>query len=135
MNRPVRTHSAKQLERLAARPWSSFEARAVHGQRVEPPAGVFAAFVNNRYSVQVSVDATPWGAVHHLWIRRHDSEPVRSWTDVQRIKREVLHDGADRVGVEVYPREADVVDQANMYHLWVLPPGFEFPFGLHRGAL
>lgn len=25
---------------------------------------------------------------------------------------------------------ADLVDDANIYHLWVLPEGFELPFGL-----
>lgn len=128
-NRP----SPKQLARMAAKPWWPFERREIDPSHpIQPPAGVYAAFVNNRYSVQVSVESTPWGAVHHLWIRRHDAEPVRSWTDVQRIKREVLHDGAERVGVEVYPRDRDVVDDANMYHLWVLPRGFELPFGLHE---
>lgn len=32
---------------------------------------------------------------------------------------------------EVYPREADLVDCANMYHLWVLPEGHVLNFGLH----
>lgn len=48
--------------------------------------------------------------------------------------REILSDGDTRIGVEVYPRDADLVDQANIYHLWVLPLGFELPFGLHEGA-
>jgi len=131
--RKVRQMSTTKLARLAAKPWSPFESRPMPppSASVQPPASVYAAFVNNRYSVQVSVEATEWGAVHHLWIRRHDAEPVRSWTDVQRIKREVLHDGANRVGVEVYPRDVDVVDDANIYHLWVMPLGFCLPFGLN----
>jgi hypothetical protein len=132
MSARIRDLSPKQMERLAAQPWWPFESRPMppRSHPVQPPAGVYAAFVNNRYSVQVSVDATEWGAVHHLWIRRHDEEPVRSWPDVQRIKREILHDGADRVGVEVYPRDVDVVDAANIYHLWVMPVGFRLPFAL-----
>ena len=38
---------------------------------------------------------------------------------------------ADRVAVEVYPPESQLVDDADLYHLWVLPAGFELPFGLH----
>lgn len=126
----VRQHSTKQLARIAEQPWQRFERRSVDGARHD----VYAAFVNNRYSVQVSVESCAWGTVHHLWIRRHDAAPVRSWADVQRIKREILSDGDARIGVEVYPRDADIVDQANIYHLWVLPLGFELPFGLHDGA-
>jgi len=85
---------------------------------------------NNRYACWVSHEETEWGRVAHLWIRRHDSQPVRSWSDVQRIKREVLWDGRERVGVEVYPPDAEIVDQANMYHLWVMPKGFCLPFSL-----
>lgn len=27
--------------------------------------------------------------------------------------------------------KSNLVDQANVYHLWVLPAGFQLPFGLH----
>lgn len=40
------------------------------------------------------------------------------WDDLQRCKRETGH--GDWYGVEVYPRERDIVHVANMRHLWLL---------------
>jgi len=48
--------------------------------------------------------------------------------DKQRIKNECF--GAERVAVEVMPSAANLVDAADMYHMWVLPAGFSFDFGL-----
>lgn len=41
-----------------------------------------------------------------------------SWEELQRIKRECGY--GDRDAVEVYPSDADVVNVANMRHLWIL---------------
>lgn len=41
-----------------------------------------------------------------------------TWDELQRIKAECGY--ADAEAVEVYPRDADVVNVANMRHLWVL---------------
>ncbi len=42
-----------------------------------------------------------------------------TWDELQDIKRQLGM--ADRYAVEVYPRDSDVVNVANMRHLWVLP--------------
>ena len=74
------------------------------------------AFVSQEVSVQISsFYHTVHGEVVHLWIRRHDSKPL-GWTQLQRIKNEIL--GEDQLCVQVFPKQSDVVDQANMYHLW-----------------
>lgn len=86
--------------------------------------------VNGIYSVQVYELETDWGQIDHLLIRRHDEQPERRWAAMQRIKNEL--GGPDRVAIEVYPAQGDLVDQANLYHLWVLPTGFSLPFGLER---
>lgn len=41
--------------------------------------------------------------------------------------------GPERVAVEIYPAESDVMDQANMRHLFVLPEGTPPPFSLRGG--
>ena len=41
------------------------------------------------------------------------------WDDLQAIKSACGY--GDRDAVEVYPRTADVVNVANMRHLWILP--------------
>lgn len=48
-----------------------------------------------------------------------------SWDDLQRLKSECGFSDAD--AVEIYPRDSDVVNVANMRHLWILP-GI-LPFG------
>jgi hypothetical protein len=66
--------------------------------------------------------------VTHLAIRTASSlEPP--WRDLQRIKNELF--GEARFAVQVCPPQARLVDEADMYHLWIMPPGFEPRFGLH----
>lgn len=51
-----------------------------------------------------------------------------SWWEAQRIKNEIVGEGA--TAVEVYPPQDEVVDGANMYHLWTvrkLPFTLTFP--------
>lgn len=41
-----------------------------------------------------------------------------TWDDLQRLKRECGYGDAD--AIEVFPADADVVNVANMRHLWVM---------------
>jgi hypothetical protein len=41
-----------------------------------------------------------------------------AWDDLQRCKRETGH--GDWYGVEIYPRDRDVVHECNIRHLWLL---------------
>ena len=53
-----------------------------------------------------------------------------TWPEAQRMKNELA--GDDATAVEVYPPQGEVVDQADMYHLWVLPG--PIPFSLNMRA-
>jgi hypothetical protein len=68
----------------------------------------------------------PDGAMH-LSIRRTDRMACRDWRHFQEIKNQLA--GPDREALEIYPAESRVVDTANQFHLWVLPPGLRIPFG------
>lgn len=74
------------------------------------------------------MEDTEWGEITHLWVQRHDEGTGVTWSDLQRIKDEIV--GSERVGLQVYPPQSELIDQANMYHVWVLPEGFALPFGL-----
>lgn len=50
-----------------------------------------------------------------------------SWWEMQRIKDELA--GVEATAIEVYPPRGEVVDGADMYHIWVLPQSL--PFGLY----
>lgn len=122
-----------QLKKLSGQkfgPWERRDTTPEQMARFHRDADNFRpyAVLNNRYSVQLSDEATDWGLVVHLWIRRHDGDMVRSWADMQRIKNELV--GEERVAIEVFPKVSELIDQANIAHLWVLPEDFVLPFGL-----
>ena len=51
------------------------------------------------------------------------------WNEKMMIKNELF--GEDRVAIEVYPKQKNLVDSADVYHLWVFDKKFEMPFGIH----
>lgn len=55
---------------------------------------------------------------------RLDWEDGIGWEDLQTIKDELGY--AERDAVEVFPAQGDLVNVANMRHLWVLP--YRLPF-------
>lgn len=54
-----------------------------------------------------------------------------SWKEKQRLKDELW--GPSYTAIEIFPRKSDLIDAANMYHLWVLPEHYRFDFGLGSG--
>lgn len=128
MSRAQRRANLSGIRGVMAKPWEPMEQREFTDAQVQlaSRSGTFVSgWLNNRYSAQVFHRVTEWGDVIHLAICRHDGATVQGWDDLQRIKGEVI--GADRFAVEVYPSDEDVVAQANMRHLFVLPRGFVLP--------
>lgn len=82
---------------------------------------------NNIFSV---LDRDVQGGVRHLAVSSL-SEVRPTWYEMQRIKDELA--GMDATAVEVYPPHDQIVDGADMFHIWVLaqPLGF----GLRSAAL
>ena len=77
-------------------------------------------WVNNQYLVQEFKE----GRNTRLSINRTQLQPDGhwkqeiSWDDIQSIKNQLGY--GNRYAIEIYPREQDVVNVANMRHLWVL---------------
>lgn len=64
----------------------------------------------------------------HLAIRTPSNlEPP--WRDMQRIKNELF--GEDRFAIQIYPAQSHLIDDADMYHLWIMEEGYHPGFGLH----
>ena len=78
----------------------------------------------NEYIVEKHMITSRGVFNYRLAIKRADRTPIRSWRILQDIKNSVA--GVDAVAVEIYPRESDVTDTANIYHLWVYKDGL-FP--------
>ena len=125
------TREVKEMQRQLIAgmrgPWTPWDhARMPDGQC---PFGAHIVHRNNYYTVLEAQRVTEWGAVAHLAIRRHDEKMTDSWKDKQRIKDTLK--GAIFTAIEVFPTENDLIDEANMAHLWVLPTTTPIPFGLH----
>lgn len=91
------------------------------------PHGWTAEFATAHYNGVFSVlDRTLPDGTRHLGITALSG--VRpTWTEMQRIKDELA--GTEATAVEVYPPKAEIIDAADMYHLWVLPA--PLPFSLY----
>jgi hypothetical protein len=138
MNRSQRRASKANGRRLMKQGWSAWEDKTfeckMRGIDVASTPGFLRIMQNNLYTVQIfshsaKVYPDAYADIGHFLVRRNDEGPIRSWSDMQRIKNELA--GPDRVAVEVYPEESNLVDQANCYHLWIMPPDYKLPFGLH----
>lgn len=129
-------------------PWTPFnrvmpqpnpDARALDPERWDREwalyqTGQIKVYQNSIYMVHVrnlDLDKQDDGVIH-LSIRRNDRKAIRDWRHFYRIKNEIA--GAKREAVEIYPSEDHLVDQANQYHLWVMPTGVELPFGFREGV-
>lgn len=87
-------------------------------------------WLNNLYDCFVK--HSPDGFTH-LSIKRLDRAPIRNWRHFQQIKNEVV--GEEREAVEIYPAESRLADNANQYHLWVLPEGLPVGVGFSSGMV
>jgi hypothetical protein len=89
-------------------------------------------FVNEVYQVNIQeikdTDGRPW---MYLSIKRRDKKAIHDWRALQRIKNELV--GEEYEAIEIYPRESELIDEANQYHLWVMEKGRICPVGF-RGT-
>lgn len=130
---PLMLASAKERKRLLQRErrlrrlgeWGEWE-------RVENPhrfkSGWLGEVDHARRNRVFSVLVRDAGSAIHLGISSLSGDRP-TWHEMQRIKNELA--GPDLTAVEVYPPAEEVVDEAEMFHLWVLP--VPLPFSLYRG--
>ena len=82
----------------------------------------FKVFVSDQYMVQLfeEQDSIVRMSVNRSTVLANGrwGEDI-TWEELQSIKREVGYGLRD--AVEVYPSDRDVVNVANMRHLWILP--------------
>lgn len=86
-------------------------------------------YVNDLYQVHVRDVAWPDGSpMKHLSIKRRDKGAIHDWRHLQQIKNMLV--GPECEGIELYPAEARLVDEANQFHLWVFcDPALRVPLG------
>lgn len=71
----------------------------------------------HRNKVFAVLDRPIAGGVRHLAVSSLSGERP-SWWEMQRIKNELA--GETSTAVEVYPPQSEVVDGADMFHIWVM---------------
>lgn len=125
--------SARAIERrgMATGKWPAWELKTFPKGSVGPGHWTYEidrAWTNGVYVCLVRrIDWTDEGRVHLAIRTASNQEPP--WRDLQRIKNELF--GPERVAAQVCPPASRLIDQADMYHLFVLPVGAELGFGLH----
>lgn len=77
------------------------------------------AFANNVYIVMINDQhVTTKGPATLAMIQRHDNKPLKNhWKTIQGIKNKIF--GKETVGVEFYPKESQLIDEFNIYWLWI----------------
>lgn len=133
MSRAERRAYASQARRERSWEWLRVDlsTQRAQGAMERNPACSYVKSVhrNSFYVVQVYDFTSDDGLeMLHVIVRRVDGAAIHKWPDLQRIKDELV--GRDRVAVEVYPPAEQLVDRANLTHLWVYPVGHSLPFGL-----
>lgn len=101
-----------------------------------PNAPQWAVWRSRDFLVQAFQEA---GGVMRLSINRTHMDGDRwadgiTWDEVQRLKREAGF--GDRWAVEIFPADAEVVNVANVRHIWLLPeaPAFAWRNRAVEGA-
>lgn len=94
--------------------------------------GLTEAWRNQKFLVQVFDQG---GAMIRMSVNRTEAGPNGrwkdgiSWDELQQCKREIGRGHLE--GFEVYPAESEVVNVANMRHIWIFKSG-ALPFGFNR---
>jgi hypothetical protein len=124
MNREMRRASEKEGRRLQKMPWNQFKnitEEAIKKHKTLNPESNFAptlVWQNNKYIVQVFHGVERKGKKYiKAMVRRSDSQPILSWTDLFRIKNELF--GEECEAIQFLPKKSELTDVANLYWIWV----------------
>jgi hypothetical protein len=130
-NKISRREEAKYFADLIKEGWGEWEEISPlrwHISPTNPPPGLKRFVKNNIYSVQFFEHQTDWGLITRILIRRHDQKTTVFWAHKQRIKNELF--GQEFTALEVFPPQSKLFDEANIYHLWILPFSMKLPIVL-----
>lgn len=121
-------HTNRLLRRIG-QTWGEWEHRPWVATHERAPKGLVDAWCNDRFAVQhYSFGGTQWLAIK----RHHDGARDPTWAELQRIKNEIIGDECE--AVQVFPKESELVDQADLYHLWLWPGAQACPFSFVRNG-
>jgi len=124
LNRKMRRISEAEGRRKQKLEWNKFEnvtKEAIAKHQALNPDSTFKpdfVFQNNKYIVQVFTNVFRNGRTYDkVMVRRSDAKPIYSWSDLFRIKNEVL--GPEVEAIQFMPKVSELIDDANLYWFWV----------------
>lgn len=71
-----------------------------------------------------------FGDIYYLSIRRQDDSDIITWSELQEIKNALY--GNESQALEVYPKESNLVNYANVRHIWIISSNFKIPFSTNH---
>ena len=71
----------------------------------------------------------PWGTVTHLKLYTPEYKRL-NWVQVWQAFTDVY---PDRWAIELYPPAEELINDAHVYHLWLLPEGWRPPSSMNLG--
>ena len=113
----------KKAAKLATKPAGKLKPVDMHAN--DHPEWMTRAFSNNRYVVMIGDNMKMDLAGKEIpaikaMVQRHDNSPIKNhWAEMQSIKNELF--GTDTTAIEYYPPESQLIDDFNIYWLWVIP--------------
>ena len=94
-------------------------------------------WVDNDANICVSsrLIRTQFGNVEHVTITKglntNDGSGEITWAEKMQIKNELF--GENRFAIEIFPKQKNLVDVCDVYHLWVFDKKVDMPFGIAKG--
>lgn len=86
------------------------------------PTGMTRAYRNNHYTVMIFDNHQMTQGVKAIlaMVQLHTDRPIPNhWREMQNIKNEIF--GPETTAIEYYPAVSKLIDDANIYWLWILP--------------
>ncbi|MAD44082.1 MAG: hypothetical protein CMH98_03675 [Oceanospirillaceae bacterium] len=101
-------------------------------EEMNSPEWMTRAYMNNRVTVMINDNAPmhiesngrmDFGvSAIQVMVRQHDCKPLANhWRVMQDIKNEIF--GPESVAIEYFPAESQLIDQKNIYWMFILPDG------------
>lgn len=91
------------------------------------PKGMTRAFQNTRYTVMIydnceaQTELCLCPAIRVMIQKHNDTPIINHLSELQKIKNEIF--GPEVTAVEYYPAESELVNDHNIYWLWIFPGG------------
>ena len=114
---------AAEAKRRRTGQWGEWEHLDLPPNAIRPTGWTSTFRLIHRNSVFAVLDRMDFSGARHLAVTSLSG--IRpTWPEMQRIKDDLAGPGA--TAVEVYPPRDEIVDQANMYHIWIVPGPLPF---------